>query len=582
MRQPAKFSDVRTGVIGCLLLAIGAWSHAQTAVRARLLLDDKAMAHCAVYVVDIERRGSDTRGALVVELPNGWRAVYPMDLATNTRKRLYLPVLSDNRARRFRHAELLWRGADGERVRVELPTPLQTRLPIVFVGNAIGGWERLNEARAPFVSAFAKDHEGFSPPMHAYYLRPAALPDDWRGLLGLPVLVLVDGAEALTDGQWQAVRQWLAAGGTLVVSAGSFGAAVNLLPLADLVPRLSLSDAPVRPVTPPLAPPDQPVRLMRPETLQDYGILLGDARAPVMLYRRVGAGNLYLFLGDLGDPVWRAWDELPTLMGWVVSSSGFLTERWGSTLAPPRKRQPVVQVRRVWAGVWLLGGYFVAVWVLAAWLRRRRRLASVAAPLTGLTLLASVGAIALAPRVSHPDPVAHRMLYLAAGETAVEAVLLGSVVGTGTHTIRLPEGALVLPAGEDAPAEVWYGADAPEVRLRAGSWTEVQVMCLRLTREAPQVEARRMGDAVLLHNRSQDDLHAVQLRRRDGEQSGSAAVWTLPVLRAGQSVRVPMPETLLVEPNLHFVAEWQPDAPSGALWNGTPIEEVSQLFVWVR
>jgi hypothetical protein len=34
-----------------------------------------------------------------------------------------------------------------------------------------------------------------------------------------------------------------------------------------------------------------------------------------MLYRRVGAGNLYLFLGDLGDPVWRAWDELPTLMG---------------------------------------------------------------------------------------------------------------------------------------------------------------------------------------------------------------------------------------------------------------------------
>jgi len=152
----------------------------------------------------------------------------------------------------------------------------------------------------------------------------------------------------------------------------------------------------------------------------------------------------------------------------------------------------------------------------------------------------------------------------------------------GTHTIRLPEGALVLPAGEDAPVEVWYATDAPEVRLRAGSWTEVQVVCLRLTREAPQVEARWVGNAVHLHNRSQGDLHAVQLRRRDDEQSGSAVLWTLPVLRAGQSVRVPMPETLLVEPNLHFVAEWQPDAPSGALWNGTPIEEVSQLFVWVR
>ncbi len=572
---------MRTGVLWGVLLTLAAWSQAQTAVQARLLLDDKAMAHCAVYVVDIERRGSDTRGALVADLPNGWRAVYPMDLAANSRKRLYVPVPSAQTSR-FAFARLLWRGADGERVRVELPTPLQTHLPIVFVGNRVGGWERLNEARAPFVSAFAKDHEGFSPPMHAYYLRPAALPDDWRGLLGLPVLVLMDGAEALTDGQWQAVRQWLAAGGALVVSAGSFGAAVNLLPLADLMPRLSLSDTPVRPVTPPLAPPDQPVRLMCPETLQGYRVLLGDARAPVMLYRRVGAGNLYLFLGDLGDPVWRAWDELPTLMGWVVSSSGFLTERWGSTLAPPRKRQPVVQVRRVWAGVWLLGGYFVAVWVLAAWLRRRRRLASVAAPLAGLTLLASVGAVALAPRVVGASLRARCNLYCDANMPAVEATLIEGVVSAGAHAIRLPEDALALPFGTETPLEVRYASDAPEVRLRAGSWTEVQVVCLRLTREAPQVEARRVGNAVHLHNRSQGDLHAVQLRRRDGEQSGSAVLWTLPALRAGQSVRVPMAQVLLGDADLYFTAEQRPEASPGVLWNGTPIEEVNQLFVWVR
>lgn len=558
---------------------MGAWSYAQTAVQARLLLDDKAMAHCAVYVVDIERTGRDTRGALVTELPNGWRAVYPMDLATNTRKRLYLPVPSDNRARRFRHAELLWRGADGERVRVELPTPLQTRLPIVFVGNAIGGWERLNETAAPFVSALATNSD--EQRMHAYYLRPAALPDDWRGLLGLPVLVLVDGAEALTDGQWQAVRQWLAAGGTLVVSAGSFGAAVNLLPLADLMPRLSLSDAPVRPVTPPLAPPDQPVRLMRPETLQDYGILLGDARAPVMLYRRVGAGNLYLFLGDLGDPLWRDWGGLPTLMGWVTLSSGFLTERWGKVFDTEKRHEPLVQVRQVWVSVGLLGGYFVAVWVLAAWLRRRRRLASVAAPLTGLTLLASVGAIALAPRTTGA-PRATRYLYRAPDAPAVEAIQIRGADRAGTHTIRLPEGALVLPVRDGAPVEVWYATDAPEVRLRAGSWTEVQVVCLRLTREAPQVEARRVGNAVHLHNRSQGDLHAVQLRRRDDEQSGSAVLWTLPVLRAGQSVRVPMAQVLLGDADLYFTAEQRPEASPGVLWNGTPIEEVNQLFVWVR
>jgi hypothetical protein len=27
--------------------------------------------------------------------------------------------------------------------------------------------------------------------------------------------------------------------------------------------------------------------------------------------------------------LWRDWGGLPTLMGWVTLSSGFLTERWG-------------------------------------------------------------------------------------------------------------------------------------------------------------------------------------------------------------------------------------------------------------
>lgn len=165
---------------------------------------------------------------------------------------------------------------------------------------------------------------------------------------------------------------------------------------------------------------------------------------------------------------------------------------------------------------------------------------------------------------------------------AVEATLIEGVVSAGAHAIRLPEGALVLPADEGAPVEVWYATDAPEVRLRAGSWTEVQVVCLRLTREAPQVEARRVGNAVHLHNRSQGDLHAVQLRRRDGERSEPVVLWTQPTLRAGQSVRVPMAQVLLGDADLYFTAEQRPEASPGVLWNGTPIEEVNQLFVWVR
>ena len=564
------------------VLTVGAWGHAQTVLKARPLLDDEAMAFPAVFRVDIERKGSDTRGELVVELPNGWREVYPMDLATNARKRLYLTAPSAIYEWRRGDGWLTWRGADGERVSTELPMPLQARLPIVFVGNPISGWERLNEVRVPFASALSKRHEAFSPPLHAYYLRPAALPDDWRGLLGLPVLVLVDGAEALSDGQWQAVRQWLAAGGTLVVSAGSFGAAVNLLPLADLIPRLTLPDAPVRPTWIASAPPLQrPVRLMRPETLRGYRVLVGDTRTPVLLHRRVGAGNLYLFLGDLYAPEWRAWDGASKMMRTIVQGSVFPAERWQWRFDSAARLPSPLRWERLWLGVALLGGYFVAVWALAAWLRRRRRLASVAAPLAGLTLLTSIGVIASAPRVRRHEPVAHRTLYLATDRLAVEAALLDGVVGAGEHTIRLPEGALVLPVGTGTPLEVWHASDAPEVRLRAGSWTEVKFVLLRLTREFPQVEARREGNAVHLHNRSPNDLYTVWLRaHKDGRSQPSRPFWERGKLYAGQSVHVPLDERTSEE--LIFAAGWWRNTASEVVWNGAPVQEVNRLFVWVR
>jgi hypothetical protein len=465
---------------------------------------------------------------------------------------------------------------------VELPTPLQTHLPIVFVGNRVGGWESLNGAKAPFASALAADHDSFSPPIHAYYLRPAALPDDWRGLLGLPVLVLVDGAEALSDGQWQAVRQWLAAGGTLVVSAGSFGAAVNLLPLADLIPRLTLPDAPVRPTWIASAPPLQrPVRLMRPETLRGYRVLVGDTRTPVLLHRRVDAGNLYLFLGDLYAPEWRAWDGASKMMRTIVQGSVFPAERWQWRFDSAARLPSPLRWERLWLGVALLGGYFVAVWALAAWLRRRRRLASVAAPLAGLTLLTSIGAIAFAPRARLYAPIAHGFLYVATDMLAFETMLLDGVVGAGEHTIRLPEGALVLPVGTGTPLEVWHASDAPEVRLRAGSWTEVKFVLLRLTREFPQVEARREGNAVHLHNRSPNDLYTVWLRaHKDGRSQPSRPFWERGKLYAGQSVHVPLDERTSEE--LIFAAGWWRNTASEVVWNGAPVQEVNRLFVWVR
>ncbi len=564
-------------------MVLGVWALvssaglAQTLLKARPLLDDEAMAHLAVYRVDIERKGSDTRGALTLE-SGSVRIVEPLDLATGARKRLYFAAPTQTRSGRNPYWRLVWTGADGERIVQELPTPLHTRLPVVFVGDSIGGWEGLQQIRLPFGSALANDHKASSPPLHPYYMRPAELPDDWRALVGLPLIVLTDGAERLSDTQWGAIRVWLALGGTLVVSAGSFGAGANLLPLADLTPRLSLRDAPVRPNLGSYAPPREPVRLLRPATLHGYRVVLGDARTPVLLYRAFGAGNLYLFLGDLNAPAWRGWQHLPAMLQTIVSGSAFPTERIEESLTREKPTPPASRIARVWWGVGVLGVYFVGVWQLAAWLRRRRRLASVFAPLAGITVAACACVLVAAPHTQSQPLTAYRTLAIASDTLAVEA---GSVQGNlqaGAHTITLPEGALLLRVEPSLQARRLTDSSAT---IRTAGWTEMELIYLCPATQFPRVSARRVGQIVVVSNRSAQALLNLRLLAREARDQEPRTLWQLGRLSGGQTARAPLSAPIPEGAYLYLAATGDPEAFEPVQCSGADIKEVVQVFVSV-
>lgn len=559
-------------MVGVWLVASSA-GLAQTLLKARPLLDDEAMAHLAVYRVDIERKGGDTRGALTLE-SGSVRIVEPLDLATGARKRLYFAALSQTRFGENARWRLAWTGEDGERIVQELPTPLQLRLPVVFVGDSIGGWEGLQQIRLPFGSALAKDHEAFSPPLHPYYMRPAELPDDWRALLGLPLMVLTDGAERLADAQWAALRVWLAMGGTLVVSAGSFGAGANLLPLADLTPRLSLRDAPVRPNLGSFAPPREPVRLLRPEPLNGYRVVLGDARTPVLLYRVFGAGNLYLFLGDLNAPEWRGWQHLPAMLQTIVLSSAFPTERVEKTLTPSAPSES--SVARVWWGVGVLGVYFLGVWQLAAWLRRRRRLASVFAPLAGITAVACACILIAAPQMRRQPLTAYRLVSVASDTLAVESGRLVGNVRGGAHTITLPEGALLLRVEPSPQARRLTDSSAT---IRTAGWTEIDLIYLCPAPQFPRVSARRAGQTVVVANRSEHALQNLRLLAREARDQEPRTLWQLGRLSGGQTARAPLNAPIPEGAQLYLTATGDPNACEPIQLRGTDAKEVVQVFV---
>ncbi|GIV05497.1 MAG: hypothetical protein KatS3mg016_1072 [Fimbriimonadales bacterium] len=456
----------------------------QTVIQVRPLVHEDAISYRGAYQVALIQQQGSTSGTLIATDQQGHQWVYPLDLAASARKQLYLSLDVANRyAPRWRAPRLEWHDSESKSQRIETPTLLPRHLPIVVVGNLKGGLEFLNDQQVQFLTRRLRSSES-NIPIRVYYWRPSELPDDWRALLEAPILVLAEGAETLNDAQLRALRLWLNAGGTLVLSLGAFSS-WRATPFAPLI------------------------------TAEPHGLFtpfMPDMPQIELSWRRVGQGMLLLFSGDIGSAQWRARPELLTMFQTIASSSRLPSELLTRRVeAGTEGFVGAMPYERLDGGMVVLALYGLGVWVLSAWLRRRRRLAAVFKPLVGLTVLSCVVVWLLAPRLPQDQPIVYRAVLQSAIQPTVEAGVLMAHLEAGRHQITLPEDAFVVSIQvQPFTPIVIRDAAAPQLELHCKSHTRVAIGFVCPVEQPPRVQLQRSGWFATLRNLTNEPLQSLQ------------------------------------------------------------------------
>ncbi len=435
---------------------------AQTQIRVESLLGDSTQANPAPVRIEFQQGGSATEGTLILRRRPQVEEHYPLQLPPNARKSLTLAVDEDTLS-----AE--WQPREGARTPIEIPYPTESHTPMVVVGDVKGGFQVVAQIQSQTVAQYKAGR----PTMDTLYWRPVywlpeQLPTDWRVLSGIRVIVLVDGAERLSETQWRALVTWMLSGGHLIVSLG--GAL-----------RLTLNATPLKPYLPPMGTPVKRVVIYnnRPS---EYAIIPTtpppsgwrverDGEAIISLSRPVFAGKLTFVLSDLTSPAWR--------------NPWFASERWQGWLSYKDTRVPAEQIQAVLnietphptaitpqqlAGVLTLMT-LTPIGVAVIWhrLRSRGRLAHAMPWLVGWALV-STGAtlIALPREASQPQSLLSQIFLMdPALPVAARAVVVYFPVRPGVQTLTAPtDTRWEVRPGHGVMAQVRY-EDRPKIALRA-------------------------------------------------------------------------------------------------------------------
>lgn len=161
-------------------------------------------------LVELFNDGPPVEGLIELRTPQPSRSIVyskPVVLPTNSRKRLWLYPYAGNYGSEYELALVTPNG----RIVAENIVPYNTVTPkTVLVASAI---------RSELNLLAISPQSDQANPIVATRARHVALPDEWIGYQGLHALVLSDPTESeWTAGQRQALRNWVALGGHLVVS----------------------------------------------------------------------------------------------------------------------------------------------------------------------------------------------------------------------------------------------------------------------------------------------------------------------------------------------------------------------------
>lgn len=417
---------------GIVLGLLGMWSGAlaQAQIRAHAMLGDSAETIPLPIRIDIRHGANPTEGRLVLRHGNQYEEVYPITLPANARKTLFLS-LPDEPYR----CTLWWEPQHRAPTPIDIPLPIESHMPVVFIGDIQGGFSALHSIS--YLHETRKQGES-ERQWRAVYWKPEQTPDSWRPLAGIPVIVLVDGAERLSAEQMHALIAWMLMGGHLIVSVG--GTLANTLsatPLAPLLPSfeerttvfISTSEG------------QMPLVWWRVQPLPRATTVRSVGANPISLSRPMLQGRLTLFLGDLTAPAWRQWQDFVRIWeAWLADSRPPARQMATENTISSQRAVHSFPVARIKVAVGIMGVASFGV-VLIWWnLRARGQLARAVPWLLGLGLASTGAMLAIFPSQANRSDIRLTQTLLVEPNLPIAAriVVLDLYLSRGEYQLSAP------------------------------------------------------------------------------------------------------------------------------------------------
>jgi len=338
------------------------------------------------------------------------------------------------------------------------------------------------------------------------------LPDQWQGYDGLDLLVVHDARlQDLTDQQISAVREWVSAGGQLVVSGGAHMGPADRDAVFKLT-GLALS-TPV-------------VTTVRESGLEDVGLPVVaveagqpvvatgfDQQEPAIVVRRLGRGRIVALPFDYAQLVRVA--PATSLGLWVsllperaVLASGARSEGivpiavsrrvFETDILANQLRLPLYSFPSRLLVMGLLGSFAAAVVALLIWLERRKK--PTHAGLGAMLLIAAslataaLGHFTLTVRQQPPQALAFSVEIAEMTPDDGYAVVTKDIVlfsrQRADYEIRLPGSPVLIPI-EGRDYRVTYERGGQIIDMPASRWSHVNTQVIQVSEMAVQTRIQR-------------------------------------------------------------------------------------------
>lgn len=467
-----------------------------------------------------------------------------LDLPPGRRRRItgYLAMLGDAAA----ELEARWVQHDGARLRSRTAVRFTAESEIVvLVTTTVPG--RL----APYYPVRPSDaSDGWTPSWRVAAVDLAAIRTSWTGLRIATCLVLDHPLDSAVDRAWiPAIRRWVEAGGTLVVTGGRAGREIAA-PFRDLLPVAVLNADPqqasLREVLSALGSaratttvdPDPQAPFTIAPTLQRHGtaiarnaagvaaaigdlglgrvVWLGcDPHGPLARLARLGAGAVGVACEARGDdlrfsPITPAQTEQAMRAGWwrweTAQDHGDFGVAAQSISVPPPARAALI---------WSLLGWIGALALLLGGARRFGRAGTAWGLAVGCSVLGFAGVTAWAglnfARRAKSAAITLSVGRLGAGSATTVAGPALYVPASATAELSLPANWAALVSPLDTRLEAVVPGDAPQ------GATARATLASRSTRRLVAFGETPLGEGVRLQwDRSPDDEGAQTLRVING------------------------------------------------------------------